>query len=81
VETFTSLLLKTSYLDDDLHFQVLYVHDWTYDSYWVKPKAILDIGDHWRWEVGGYIIQGDREQQMGIFENLDSIYTMVTFQW
>lgn len=81
VETFTSLLLKTSYLDDNLHFQVLYVHDWTYDSFWVKPKVKLDIGNHWRWEVGGYIIQGDREQQMGIFENLDSIYTMVTFQW
>ena len=81
VETFTSLLLKTSYLDDDLHFQVLYVHDWTYDSFWVKPKAILDIGNHWRWEVGGYIIQGDREQQMGIFENLDSVYTMLTYQW
>jgi len=80
-ETFTSLLLKTDYMDNNLHAQVLYVHDWTYSSYWIKPKVVLDIGSHWRWEVGGYIIEGDREKQMGLFENLDSIYTMVTFQW
>jgi hypothetical protein len=81
VETFTSLLLKSDYMDNNLHCQVLYVHDWTYSSYWIKPKVILDIGSHWRWEVGGYIIEGDRERQMGIFENLDSVYTMLTFQW
>lgn len=80
-ETFTSLLLQSSYINNNLTLQTLWVHDWTYDSFWIKPKARLKIGNHWLWEVGGYIIQGDREEQMGIFENLDSIYTMVTFQW
>ena len=80
-ETFTSLLLASSYWNDNLHLKVLYVHDWTYDSFWVKPKAKMEFGDHWIFEVGAYIIQGDREQQFGAFENLDSAYTMLTYQW
>ena len=80
-ETFTSLLLASSYWNDNLHLKVLYVHDWTYDSFWIKPKAKFEFGNHWLFEIGAYIIQGDREQQFGAFENLDSAYTMLTYQW
>jgi len=81
VETATSLLLKSSYMDDDLHIQALWLHDWTTNTYWVKPKAKLEIGNNWIWEVGYYAIYGKRENFLGIFSNNDSIYSQLTFQW
>jgi hypothetical protein len=80
-ETFTSLLVNTAYFNNKLTPQILYVHDWTYNSYWIKAKLNYKLGDFWRFEVGGYYVHGDREQQFGLFTDMDTMYGMVMYQF
>jgi len=80
-ETFTSLLMNTAYFHNKLQPQVLWVADWTYHSYWIKGRVNYKLGDFWRFEVGAYYVQGNSEEQFGLFHDSDSIYTQVMYQF
>ncbi len=80
-ETYTTLLLSTAYLNTKLTPSILYVHDWTYDSYTVKAKINYNLTDDWHFETGYYFIGGQKEQQFGLFRDLDTIYGLVKFQF
>ena len=81
VETTTSLQLQTAYFNDKLTPVILAVRDWTYNSFVIKYKVGYKLRDSWRFDVGYYTFHGSGEQNLGIFENYDSIYAAVKYQF
>jgi hypothetical protein len=49
---YSSLLLKTDYLNERVSPSMLYVHDFYTHSAWIKSKIDFKWGDHWRPEIG-----------------------------
>ena len=77
-----SILLGSSYYKEKIRPQVLFLKDTTYNSYFVKPRVQIDVGDHWRAEVGAYLIQGENsERALGLFDNRDTVYWKMKYQF
>jgi len=77
-----SLLMGTAYWKEKIRPQIIYVRDTTYNSFFIKPRVQIDIGDNWRTEVGAYLVDGAHEErQFGLFDNRDSVYLKIKYQF
>ncbi len=81
---YSSFILKTSYFHDFLKPQVLTVMDWTYGTWWLKPKVKFEIGNNWRPEVGAiFVFAGadDYRREFGHWADRDEVYIKMTYQF
>ena len=77
-----SLLFSTSYLNDKVKPQILFVKEFSYNTWWTKPKIKFEIGDHWRPEIGAIIVEGkNRFAGFGQWEDRDEIYFKLAYQF
>jgi len=49
---YSTLLLKTDYMNERISPSMLYVHDFYTHSAWIKSKIDFKWGNHWRPEIG-----------------------------
>jgi len=81
---YSTLLIRTSYFNDLVKPQILGVTDWTYGTYWIKPKIRFELGNHWRPEVGGIFIfagHDDQRREFGHWADRDEIYFKLAYQF
>ena len=77
-----SLLVGSSYWKEKIRPQIMYVRDTTYNSFLIKPTVQVDLGDSWRTEVGAYLVDGNNEEkQFGLYDNRDSVYLKIKYQF
>ncbi len=81
---YSTLLMRTSYFNDLIKPQILGVVDWSYGTYWIKPKVRFELGNHWRPEVGAvFIFAGheDQRREFGHWADRDEIYLKLLYQF
>jgi len=49
---YTTLLVRTEYMNERIIPSILYAHDYNNQSAWIKSKVDFRIGDHWRPQIG-----------------------------
>ena len=81
---YSTLLMRTSYLHDLIKPQVLGVVDWTYGTYWLKPKIRFEWGNNWRPEIGGIFVfagHDDYRREFGHWADRDEVYFKLAYQF
>ncbi|GEM_PF-5175400 len=80
---YSTLLTRTSYFHDFLKPQILAVIDWTYGTWWLKPKVKFEIGNNWRPEIGAIFVfagANDYRREFGHWADRDEVYVKMTYQ-
>ena len=81
---YSTLLTRTSYFHDFVKPQVLAVVDWTYGTWWLKPKLRFEYGNNWRPEIGAIFVfagANDYRREFGHWADRDEVYVKMTYQF
>lgn len=81
---YSTLLTRTSYFHDFVKPQVLAVVDWTYGTWWLKPKVRFEYGNNWRPEIGAIFVfagANDYRREFGHWADRDEVYVKMTYQF
>ena len=79
---YTTLFVKTDYMNDRLTPSVLYVQDLDTGDEWVKSQIQYKIGDHWRPAIQYlYIDGGHQNGQFGLWRERDEIVLRIEYQF
>jgi len=81
---YSTLLTRTSYFHDFVKPQVLAVVDWTYGTWWLKPKVRFEYGNNWRPEIGAIFVfagANDYRREFGHWADRDEVYVKMSYQF
>ncbi len=81
---YSTLLTRTSYFHDFIKPQLLAVVDWTYGTWWLKPKIKFECGNNWRPEIGAIFVfagANDYRREFGHWADRDEIYIKMSYQF
>jgi len=81
---YSTLLTRTSYFHDFIKPQILAVVDWTYGTWWLKPKIKFEYGNNWRPEIGAVFIfagANDYRREFGHWADRDEVYIKMAYQF
>jgi hypothetical protein len=82
-QKYFSFLVNTAYFNKRLTPQVLYLYDLDEHAHGLKAKVNLNIGSHWRPELGFMAWWGDSDtgKSFGLFEKNRQVYAKLKYQF
>jgi hypothetical protein len=82
-QKFFSFLVNTNYFNKRLTPQVLYLYDMEEHAHGLKAKININIGSHWRPELGFMSWWGDTDtgKSFGLFQKNKQIYGKIKYQF
>lgn len=79
---FSTLLIKTSYLNAKLTPTFVWVRDITNQADFFKIEVTYDYTSSWRGSVGTLLLDGrERGKGFEVFDNKDQVYFKITYKW
>ena len=81
-EYWMSFMVDTRYKFDLLRLNAIFLRDWAGDCWALKPKCEYAFSDSWVGEIGAYFYEGKHSyRSIGLFDNNDSAYMRIKYQW
>lgn len=81
-QSYCTLLMSTSYMQETIVPSVLYVQDLSTGSRWIKSEVLFKIGDHWRPSLRYLYVDGDyQESAFAVYKDRDEIALRIEYQF